>query len=92
MCDVRRAGEISSVLLNQRKESTKTASHLILDVDERAHVQLLGEGHAVIEFNAVHSGVIKVKAFQLQSQQVWEMEESQALERKKKRCIRTVED
>lgn len=57
-------------------------SHLILDVNEGRHVQLLGEGHAVIEFNAVHSGVIKVKAFQLQSQQVWEMEESQALERK----------
>ncbi len=86
---VKRVDEIISSLIMDsiriwalKKESIKL-SHLVLDVDEGAHVQLLWEGHAVIEFNAVHSGVIKVEAFQLQSQQVWEMEESQTLETKK---------
>lgn len=69
--------------MSTQKRKHKAVSHLVLDVDEGAHVQLLWEGHAVIEFNAVHSGVIKVEAFQLQSQQVWEMEESQTLETKK---------
>lgn len=60
----------------------EAVSHLILYVNEGTHVQLLWEGHAVVEFNTVHSGVIEVEAFELQSQQVWKMKESQALETK----------
>lgn len=59
-------------------------SHLVLHVDERTHVQLLREGHAVVEFDAVHSGVVKVKTLQLQSQQVGKVQKPQPLWREGK--------
>lgn len=40
-------------------------SHLIFHIDERTHVELLWESHAVIELDAMHSGVVEIKPLQL---------------------------
>lgn len=61
-------------------EDSKPAPHLIFHIDEGAHVEFLGEGHAVVELDAVHSGVVKIETFQLQGQQVGKMQKPQALE------------
>lgn len=55
-------------------------SHLVLHIDERTHVQLLRECHPVIELDAMHGGVVKVKSLQLQCQQVRKMQKSQTLD------------
>lgn len=60
---------------------TKSLPHLILYIDEGTHVELFGEGHAVIELDAMHSGVVKVEALQLQSQQVGKVQKPQALQK-----------
>lgn len=44
--------------------------YLVLEVNKGAHVKLLREGHAVVELDSVHSGVVKVETFQLQRQKV----------------------
>ena len=41
------------------------AAHLILHINEWAHVKLLWESHAIIKLDAMHSGVVKIKPFQL---------------------------
>lgn len=53
--------------------------HLIFHVDEWTHIQLLGESHSVIKLDAMHGGVVKIKPFQLQCQQVGEVQKSQTL-------------
>lgn len=46
-------------------EIVGSCSHLIFDIDERTHIKLLGEGHAVVKLNAMHSGVVEIKPFEL---------------------------
>ena len=53
--------------------------YLILNIHEWTHIKFLRKSHAVIEFNAMHSGVIKIKSFQLECQQVRKVQESQTL-------------
>lgn len=51
-------------------------AHLIFHINEWTHVELLWESHAVVELDAVHSGVIKVEALQLERQQVRKVQKS----------------
>lgn len=53
--------------------------YLILKVNKWAHVKLFRKGHAVVELDSVHSGVVKVKTFQLQRQQVGKVQKAQTL-------------
>lgn len=43
----------------------KNNRYLILHINERTHIKFLWKSHAVIEFYAMHCGVIKIKPFQL---------------------------
>lgn len=53
--------------------------HLIFHINEWTHVKLLRESHAVVQLDAMHSGVIEIKAFQLECQQVGKVQKSQTL-------------
>lgn len=53
--------------------------HLIFHINEWTHVKLLRESHAVVQLDAMHSGVIEIKALQLECQQVGKVQKSQTL-------------
>jgi len=46
------------------------STHQVSWADEAVQVEEVREGHAVVELDAVHHGVVKVKPLQLQGQQV----------------------
>lgn len=50
---------------NDTRRWIQWCSHLIFHINEWTHVKFLWEGHAVIKFDAMHSGVVKIKPFQL---------------------------
>lgn len=62
--------------VNRRQRSFR---YLIFHINEGAHVELLGEGHAVVELDAMHSVVVEIKPLQLERQQVGEVQKSQPL-------------
>lgn len=51
-------------------------AHLIFHINERTHVELFRESHAVVKLDAVHSGVVKIKPLQLERQQVRKVQKS----------------
>lgn len=53
--------------------------YLIFHINERTHVELLGESHSVVELDAMHSGVVEIKTLQLECQQVGKVQKSQTL-------------
>lgn len=55
---------------------THCCTHLIFHVNERTHVELFRERHAVVKLDAVHSGVVKIKPLQLKRQQVRKVQKS----------------
>ncbi len=61
------------------KQGGHLHSHLIFHINEWTHVKLLGESHAVIKLDAMHSGVVEVKPLQLECQQVGKVQKSQTL-------------
>lgn len=63
----------------------KIGFYLVFEVNKGAHVKFLREGHAVVELDSVHSGVVKVKTFQLQRQQVGKVQKPQTLKNKTQR-------
>ena len=74
-------------LCSQAKGKTRHTSWLALNITT-CHVRLIYElvevqdtrkRHAIVQFHPVHRGVVKVKAFQLHSQQVRELGEFEPL-------------
>lgn len=59
-----------------RKQTPSNFCYLIFHINERTHVKFFWESHAVIELDAMHSGVVKIKSLQLECQQVGKVQKS----------------